>query len=135
MSENMTITPEIIKNIITTSLDDDKAEDVIAIDMLGRSSVADYIVVASGRSTRQVYSMATNIVEKLQKAGLKLSEPEGIAHGDWVVVDAFDVIVHLFRPEVRSFYHLERLWGVDTPGYPPAHMIEGNYSPLDGANI
>ncbi len=105
-------TPESIKDLIVNSLDDDKAEDIIAIDLQGKTAIADYMVIASGRSTRQVVSLAQKLSEKLHKDGLQ-ARIEGKDNGDWVLVDAGDVIVHLFRPEVRSFYGIEKIWGVD----------------------
>ncbi len=93
------------------SLDDDKAEDTVVIDLADKSSIADFMVIASGRSSRQVTTMADHLAEKL-KAGRKGPVPvEGKSHGDWVLVDGGDVIVHLFRPEVRTFYGLEKMWG------------------------
>ena len=105
-------TPESIKDLIVQSLDDDKAEDIIAIDLQGKTAIADYMVIASGRSTRQVTGLASKVSEKLHKDGLQ-ARIEGKDNGDWVLVDAGDVIIHLFRPEVRSFYGIEKIWGVD----------------------
>jgi len=96
---------------ILTSLEDDKAEDEIVIDLSGKSTLADYIVIASGRSQRQVGAMADHLLEKLKEAGVKSVSSEGQPQCDWVLVDAGDVVVHLFRPEVREFYKLEKLWG------------------------
>ena len=95
---------------ILTSLDDDKAEDVVQIDLRGKSEVADHMVVASGRSTRQVVSIADKLVERLKQRHGVLSKVEGKDAGDWVLIDAGDVIVHVFRPEVREFYQLEKMW-------------------------
>lgn len=94
-----------------TSLEDDKAEDEVVIDLSGKSTLADYIVIASGRSQRQVGAMADHLIEKLKKAGVKSVAVEGQPQCDWVLVDAGDIVVHLFRPEVREFYKLEKLWG------------------------
>lgn len=96
---------------VIASLEDDKAEDEVVIDLSGKSTLADYIVIASGRSQRQVGAMADNLIEKLKKAGAKAVAVEGQPQCDWVLVDAGDVVVHLFRPEVREFYKLEKLWG------------------------
>ncbi len=96
-----------------TSLDDDKAEDLIAIDVAGRSSITDHMVVASGRSSRQVVAMAEHLVEKLKHGGVKSVQVEGLSQGDWVLIDAGDVIVHLLRPEVREFYGIEKMWAPD----------------------
>ena len=95
------------------SLDDDKAEDLIVIDLSGKTSFADHMVIASGRSTRQVGAMAEHLREKLKEGGVKNVHVEGAERADWVLIDAGDVIVHLFRPEVRSFYNLEKMWSVD----------------------
>ncbi len=97
-----------------SSLEDDKAEDEIVIDLSGKSTLADYIVIASGRSQRQVGAMADHLVEKLKAAGAKAVAVEGLPQCDWVLVDAGDVVVHLFRPEVREFYKLEKLWAPGT---------------------
>jgi ribosome-associated protein len=96
--------------LITASLDDDKAEDVVVIDLEGKASFADYMVIATGRSDRQVGAMADHLVEKLKAEGCPRVPAEGREHRDWVLLDSGDVVVHLFRPEVRSFYNLEKLW-------------------------
>jgi ribosome-associated protein len=98
-----------LHSLILTSLDDDQAQDVISIPLEGKSNIADYMVVASGRSSRQVASMAQKLAERIKKAG-RAARIEGLPSADWVLIDAEDVIVHLFRPEVRSFYNLERMW-------------------------
>ena len=92
---------------------DDKAEDVTTIPLTGKSSVADYLVIASGRSSRQVAAMAQHLREKLKATGRRAPAVEGLERGDWVLVDAGDIVAHLFRPEVRSFYNLEKMWSVD----------------------
>ncbi|GAM97147.1 ribosomal silencing factor RsfA [alpha proteobacterium U9-1i] len=97
--------------IILSSLEDDKAEDILAIDIRGKSSFADMLVVASGRSSRHVGALADHVMRKLAEAGAKEIKVEGLPHGDWVLIDAGDVVVHLFRPEVRSFYNIEKIWG------------------------
>jgi ribosome-associated protein len=96
--------------IIRKALDDDKAEDIVTIDIAGKSSVADVIVIASGRSQRHVGALADHLSQKLKEAGVTVLSVEGLPHCDWVLVDAGDVIVHLFRPEVRSFYNIEKIW-------------------------
>jgi ribosome-associated protein len=96
--------------MILQSLDDDQAVDAISIPLAGKSSIADFMVVASGRSTRQVGSMAAKLVEKIKGVTGRSPRVEGLPVADWVLIDAGDVIVHLFRPEVRSFYNLERMW-------------------------
>ncbi|MEE9434321.1 MAG: ribosome silencing factor [Sphingorhabdus sp.] len=104
-----------LHKLILKSLDDDQAQDVVSIPLEGKSSIADHMVVASGRSSRQVASMAQKLAERIKKAGRR-ARIEGLPTADWVLVDAEDVIVHLFRPEVRSFYNLERMWAFgDTP--------------------
>ncbi len=95
---------------ILSSLDDDKAEDVVTIDLRGRSSVADYMVVCSGRSSRQVAAIAEKLVERLKQEFGRTCKVEGKEQGDWVLIDAADVVVHVFRPEVREFYQLEKMW-------------------------
>jgi ribosome-associated protein len=95
---------------VLRSLDDDQAVEVVSIPLAGKSSIADHMVIASGRSTRQVASMATKLADRLKQEHGKLVRIEGLPTADWVLIDADDVIVHLFRPEVRSFYNLERMW-------------------------
>ena len=92
------------------ALDADKAEDIIAIDLSNKSPMADYMVIASGRSNRHVAAIAEHLSEELKKHGL-YGRPEGLPQGDWVLIDAMDIIVHVFRPEVRAFYNLEKMWG------------------------
>jgi len=98
------------------SLDEDQAQDVVSIPLEGKSSIADYMVIASGRSTRQVAAIATHLAERLKKEGHGSPRIEGLPAADWVLIDAGDVVVHLFRPEVRSFYNLERMWGFGDEG-------------------
>lgn len=99
---------------ILTSLSDDKAEDVVSIDLSGKTEIADFMVVASGRSTRQVTAIAEKLAERIKAATGHPSKIEGKDQGDWVLIDAGDVVVHIFRPEVREFYQLEKMWV--TPG-------------------
>ena len=99
-----------VLDAILQSLDDDKAEDVVAIDLRGKSEIADNMVIASGRSTRQVSAMADHLIEKLKAEFGIICRSEGKEQGDWVLIDAGDVIVHVFRPEVRDFYQLEKMW-------------------------
>jgi len=96
---------------VLSSLDDDQAQEVVSIPLEGKSSIADHMVIASGRSTRQVAAIATKLAERLKQAGFGPVRIEGLPAADWVLLDAGDVVVHLFRPEVRSFYNLERMWG------------------------
>jgi ribosome-associated protein len=100
-------------DIVLQSLDDDQAQDVVTIPLEGKTTIADYMVIASGRSTRQVATMAQKLSERIKHAGHGNSRIEGLPVADWVLVDASGVIIHLFRPEVRSFYNLERMWGFD----------------------
>ncbi|MBO6559880.1 MAG: ribosome silencing factor [Nisaea sp.] len=108
---------ESLVELASRSLDDSKAEDLVVIDLEGKSSISDHMLIASGRSTRQVSAMAEHLVEKLKSVGVKGISVEGQSQGDWVLIDAGDIIVHLFRPEVREFSAREKLWG----GEPPAH--------------
>ncbi len=95
---------------VLASLEDDKAEDVVTIDLKGRSSMADYMVICSGRSSRQVGAIAEKLIDRLKQEYGRLSRIEGKEQGDWVLIDTADVIVHVFRPEVRDFYQLEKMW-------------------------
>ncbi|MEC9368133.1 MAG: ribosome silencing factor [Pseudomonadota bacterium] len=97
-------------------LDDAKAEDVVTIGLRGKSSIGDHMVVASGRSQRHVGAIADQLSKKLKDAGFGKTRIEGMPNCDWVLLDAGDVIVHVFRPEVRSFYNLEKMWSADPPG-------------------
>ena len=101
--------------LIQRSLEDDKAEDVVTIDLANKSSIADYMVIASGRSQRQVGAISQHLAERVKAGGFGSARLEGTNACDWVLVDAGDVIVHVFRPEVRSFYNLEKLWSVVMP--------------------
>ncbi|QGP79827.1 ribosome silencing factor [Sphingobium sp. CAP-1] len=102
--------------LVMQSLDDDQAQETISIPLEGKSSIADHMVIASGRSSRQVAAMAQHLAEKIKKETGRSARVEGLPVADWVLIDAGDVIVHLFKPEVRSFYNLERMWGfVDAP--------------------
>lgn len=96
--------------VVLASLEDDKAEDILALDVRGKTSFADMLIVASGRSARHVGALADHVMRKLKEAGVSDVNIEGLPHCDWVLVDAGDVVVHLFRPEVRSFYNIEKIW-------------------------
>ena len=115
VNKNNSYTSSELLELVKSSLDDDKALDMVVIDLSGKTSIADYMVIASGRSTRQVVAMAKNLADKLKSAGLGRVPIEGESQGDWVLVDSGDVIVHLFRPEVRSFYNIEKMWGENAP--------------------
>ena len=104
------IGPEDLKNLVLKVLDEHQAEEVVVIDLHGKSTIGDHMVIATGRSSRQVSALAENLVQALKSEGLVGIRPEGGSQGDWVLIDAGDVIVHLFRPEVREFYSLEKMW-------------------------
>ena len=95
---------------ILSSLSDDKAEDVVQVDLRGKSEMGDYMVIASGRSSRQVTAISEKLVQKVKETYGRSSKVEGKSQGDWVLIDTGDVIVHVFRPEVREFYQLEKMW-------------------------
>ena len=100
-------------DVVLESLDDAKAEQIVAVDITGKSSLSDHMVVASGRSQRHVGAVADQLIKALREAGYGKPRVEGLPHCDWVLVDAGDVIVHVFRPEVREFYNIEKMWAVD----------------------
>ena len=104
-----------VEDLILGRLEDDKAEDIVIIDLKGKSAMADAMIVASGRSHRHVGALADHVVRALKEAGHGKARVEGLPHCDWVLIDAGDVVVHLFRPEVRSFYNIEKIWAVDAP--------------------
>ena len=120
-------------DLIRTCLDDNKAEDIVVIDLVGKTAIADAMVVASGRSARQVSALADHVTDRLKGVAPVPVAVEGQDQGDWVLIDAGDVIVHLFRPEVRAFYRIEEMWGVDTPVAAPA--VPTAASPLAGATV
>jgi ribosome-associated protein len=101
---------EDLHRLVLQSLDDDQAQEVVSIPLAGKSNIADHMVIASGRSTRQVASMAVKLADKIKQQFGRSPRIEGLPAADWVLIDADDVIVHLFRPEVRNFYNLERMW-------------------------
>lgn len=102
-----------IRDLVLQSLDDDKGLDITSIPLQGKSSIADYMIIASGSSGRQIMAMSDHVEEKLKKMGAAILGREGKSQGDWIVIDAIDVVIHLFRPEVREFYGLERMWIAD----------------------
>ena len=104
---------EALHSLVLRSLDDDQAQDVVTIPLTGKSNIADHMVIASGRSTRQVASMAQKLGERIKQELGRAVRVEGLPVADWVLIDADDVIVHLFRPEVRTFYNLERMWAFE----------------------
>jgi len=107
--------PGSVHALILQSLDEDQAQEIVSIPLEGKTSVADHMVIASGRSTRQVAAMAQHLSERIKHGGFGHVRVEGLPAADWVLIDAGDIVVHLFRPEVRSFYNLERMWGFDGP--------------------
>ena len=111
---------EALHSLVMQSLDDDQAVEVVTIPLAGKSSIADHMVIASGRSSRQVASMATKLADKIKQKFGRIVRIEGLPVADWVLIDADDVIVHLFRPEVRSFYNLERMWAFGDESAPKA---------------
>ncbi|WP_233559998.1 ribosome silencing factor [Oleomonas cavernae] len=104
---------KVLLDLVVKTLDDNKGEEILTIDLAGKSSIADFMVIANGRSGRQVTALANYVVDAIAKAGLPPCRTEGKSAGDWVLIDAGDVIVHLFRPEVREFYKLEKMWQAD----------------------
>ena len=116
---------EALHALIKQSLDDDQAVEMISIPLAGKSSIADHMVIASGRSSRQVASMAAKLAERIKAEFKKSVRIEGLPTADWVLIDADDVIVHLFRPEVRSFYNLERMWAFGDDAKPCAAAAPG----------
>ncbi len=118
-----------LHRMVLDLLDDDQAVETVSIPLAGKSSIADHMVIASGRSTRQVASMAAKLAERIKAQTGRSPRTEGLPTADWVLIDAGDVIVHLFRPEVRSFYNLERMWAFgETPTLSPAEL-----PPVDAA--
>ena len=107
--------PGRLLKIVTDTLDGAKAEDIAVIDLDGKTSIGDYMVVASGRSQRHVGAVADHLIKALKDEGYGRARVEGLPQGDWVLIDAGEVIVHLFRPEVRDFYNLEKMWSADRP--------------------
>ena len=103
-------TSELLLDRILTSLKNDKAEDIVQIDLRGKSSIGDYMIIASGRSSRQVTAISEKLVDNIKKDFGRSSKVEGKNAGDWVLIDTGDIIVHVFRPEVREFYQLEKMW-------------------------
>lgn len=107
---------EPLERLIVERLDDDKAQDIVCIDLKGKSSVADTLIIASGRSHRHVGALADHVLRALKDAGFGKAKVEGLPACDWVLIDVGDVVVHLFRPEVRSFYNIEKIWSLSPEG-------------------
>lgn len=104
-------TNAVLHNLVIAQLDDDQAIETVSIPLAGISTIADYMVIASGRSSRHVAAMAEKIAQRIKQEGYGSVRIEGLPTADWVLIDAGDIVIHLFRPEVRSFYNLERMWG------------------------
>jgi ribosome-associated protein len=102
-----------LQGVIVSSLEDDKAEEVVAIDLAGRASFADRMVIATGLADRQITAMATHLEQKLSESGIKRVRIEGAGGSDWVLIDAGDIVIHLFKPEARQLYALEKMWGAE----------------------
>ena len=131
-----------LHDLIMASLDDDQAVEIVTIPLIGKTSIADHMVVASGRSSRQVASMASKIAERIKAELRQNVRIEGLPTADWVLIDAGDVIVHLFRPEVRSFYNLEKMWSADGPSgstserrAPPKAVAPADAEPAADLNV
>ena len=107
------VTSDDILAAVVASLEDDKAEDIVSIDLRGKSSVTDIMIIASGRSARHVNALADHLMRGIKEAGRSDARVEGLQSCDWVLIDIGDIVVHLFRPEVRSFYNLEKMWSVE----------------------
>ena len=105
--------PGSVLELVLRSLDDDQAQEIVTIPLEGKSSVADHMVIASGRSTRQVASMAQKLAERIKQGGFGHVRIEGLPAADWVLIDAGDIVIHLFKPEARANYGLERMWGAE----------------------
>lgn len=114
-----------LMSVARACLDDMKAEEAVEIDLVGKTSIADAMIVASGRSQRHVGSIAEKLVQSLKEAGHTRVRVEGMPACDWVLIDAGDLIVHLFRPEVRGFYNLEKMWGADRPAETALDRVAG----------
>lgn len=123
---NPALDPHRLARLVAGQLDDDKAENILEINLVGKSAIADAMVVASGRSQRHVSALADHVAKKLKDEGLEGIRVEGLPNADWVLIDAGDLIVHIFRPEVRDFYNLERIWSSDAP---PANAAPNTRAP------
>lgn len=109
-----TLSSRPLDQLVLAKLDEDKAEDIVFIDLKDKSAFADSLIVASGRSHRHVGALADHLLRALKEAGYGRAKVEGLPHCDWVLIDAGDLVIHLFRPEVRSFYNIEKIWSVDS---------------------
>ena len=111
-------------NVVISSLEEFKAQDIVKIDLVGKTSMADFMLIASGTSSRQIRAIAENTVTEIKKSSNVNVNIEGLNQGDWVLIDAGDIIIHLFRPEVREFYNLEKMWQVDSTEDASTETIE-----------
>ena len=111
-------------NVVISSLEEFKAQDIVKIDLIGKTSMADSMLIASGTSSRQIRAIAENTVMAIKKSSNVNVNIEGLNQGDWVLIDAGDIIIHLFRPEVREFYNLEKMWQVDSTEDASTETIE-----------
>lgn len=107
--------PRELLDLVTSSLDDDQADDVVVVDLAGKTTIADFMVIASGRNPRHIGAMADHLKTRIKAAGRPSPPIEGEARGDWVLIDGGDVLIHLFRPEIRKLYNLEKMWGATWP--------------------
>jgi ribosome-associated protein len=115
LKDTFRMEPRDLLDLAVSSLEDDKAEDIVSIDLQGKTSIADYMVIASGRSERHLAALSQHLIETLKKNGLKGVRTEGEKSGEWALIDAGDVIIHIFKPDIRTFYNLEKLWNNITP--------------------
>ena len=111
-------------NVVISSLEEFKAQDIVKIDLIGKTSMADSMLIASGTSSRQIRAIAENTVTEIKKSSNVNVNIEGLSQSDWVLIDAGDIIIHLFRPEVREFYNLEKMWQVDSTEDASTETIE-----------
>ena len=111
-------------NVVISSLEEFKAQDIVKIDLIGKTSMADFMLIASGTSSRQIRAIAENTVTEIKKSSNVNVNIEGLNQSDWVLIDAGDIIIHLFRPEVREFYNLEKMWQVDSTEDASTETIE-----------
>ena len=111
-------------NVVISSLEEVKAQDIVKIDLVGKTSMADFMLIASGTSSRQIRAIAENTVTEIKKSSNVNVNIEGLNQSDWVLIDAGDIIIHLFRPEVREFYNLEKMWQVDSTEDTSTETIE-----------
>ena len=110
-----------LESLILHQLDEEKAQDIVFIDLKDKSPFADGLVIASGRSQRHVGAMTDHLLRAIKDAGYGRAKVEGVPHCDWVLIDTGDLIIHLFRPEVRAYYNIEKIWSVEPPARAPAH--------------